>query len=115
MVQLRARVMGAVCLLEVSGDHMRINLGGLDISVTEHRLQATQIGAALEQMGGETMPQQVGIQSAWNTRGAAQITNERPHRLAGERASAPAEKEKSLGRIRLGQLGAGVFEVFAQV
>ncbi len=38
---------------------MRINLRGADIGVPQHGLNAAQIGAAFQQMGGKRMPQYV--------------------------------------------------------
>ena len=37
--------------------HMRIDLRRCDIGVTEHLLHAAQIGAVIEQVAGEGVPQ----------------------------------------------------------
>src|SRR5918996_6034221 len=40
---------------------MRVELGGAEIGVSEHLLDAPQVGAALEQMRGEGVPEQMGV------------------------------------------------------
>src|SRR5260370_6225257 len=53
--------------LAQSGPHdVRVNLGGRDIGVPQHSLHAAQVGAAFEEMRGETMPQHVWRQIAKN-------------------------------------------------
>ena len=40
---------------------VRVDLRGGDVRVTEHRLHRAEIGAALEEMGGEAVSQRVGM------------------------------------------------------
>jgi hypothetical protein len=39
---------------------MGVNLHGCDASMTQQQLQTTQIGAVIQQMGGQTVPQHMG-------------------------------------------------------
>src|SRR5258708_1605979 len=55
----RARMKRAVHLAQVALGEMCVNLGGRDVAVAEHLLHGAQVGAALEQMRGEAMPQSV--------------------------------------------------------
>jgi hypothetical protein len=48
---------------EAVGGDMRINLGGGDIGVAQHRLHAAQIGAVLDKVCRKSMPQNVGTQT----------------------------------------------------
>jgi hypothetical protein len=41
--------------------HMSVDLGGLETGVTEEFLDDTQVGTTIEQVGGETVPQCVGM------------------------------------------------------
>ena len=52
---MRARV----CLTEMANAHVGVYLGRADRCVAEHVLDAAQIGAALEQMGRERVPEGV--------------------------------------------------------
>src|SRR5271156_3383158 len=54
-----ARMKRAMHLAQVALREMGVNLRGRDVAVTEHLLHGAQIGAALEQMRGEAMPQRV--------------------------------------------------------
>ena len=46
-----------VSFLEALDGDVRVNLRGRKAGVTEQRLHAAQIGAAIEHVGGKTMPQ----------------------------------------------------------
>ncbi len=50
-------------LLQVIPVHVRINLGGGDVGVTQHLLDGPQVGAALKQMGGKTVAEGMGCTS----------------------------------------------------
>jgi hypothetical protein len=41
--------------------HMGVNLSGRDIGMTQQFLNHPQVGSTFEQVGGEGMPQQMGI------------------------------------------------------
>ena len=43
--------------------HVRVQLGRGEVGVPEHLLDAAEIGATLEQMGGERVPEEVGVNS----------------------------------------------------
>lgn len=47
-------------LFEVGIGDVRIDLGGGDIAMSEHRLHAADIGAVHEQVGGEAVAQGMG-------------------------------------------------------
>jgi hypothetical protein len=38
---------------------MGVDLGGRDVGMAEHRLHGAQVGAVLQQVGGEAVPQDV--------------------------------------------------------
>src|SRR5437016_4763958 len=52
--------------LEAFAVDVGIDLRGRDVGVAEHRLDGAQIRTALEQVGGETVPQRVRIDALWN-------------------------------------------------
>src|SRR4029079_18378206 len=47
------RVVLAEDLAQALSRQVRVDLGGADVRVTEHRLHRAQIGAVLEEVGGE--------------------------------------------------------------
>src|SRR5690606_38202394 len=53
------RVMLAVQSLQMLARHQRIDLGGGQRTVAKQHLQGAQVGAAIEQMGGETVAQAI--------------------------------------------------------
>ena len=50
----------AVDPLQMGRGHVRVDLGGGEIGVAEHLLDGAQVGASLEQVGGERVPEGVG-------------------------------------------------------
>src|SRR5262245_3141847 len=54
-----SRMVLVIDLAQSRLEHVRINLRRRQVGVTEHGLDRAQIGAALEQMGRERMPQHV--------------------------------------------------------
>ncbi len=57
----RVRVRTVVRVAAVSVGDVRVALGGRDVGVPEHLLDAPQVGTALEQVGGERVAQEVGV------------------------------------------------------
>ena len=58
------RVRAVVRVAAVSVGDVRVALCGRDVGVPEHLLDAPQVGAALEQMGGERVAQKMGVDAA---------------------------------------------------
>ena len=54
-----ARVVPVVNLAQTLAQNVRVYLRGGNVGVAEHHLQAAQVGAALEQVRGETVAQHV--------------------------------------------------------
>ena len=59
-----ARMMLRVQFLQALAGHVRIDLGGRQIAVTEQHLHHAQVGAVIEQVRGERMPQRMRRQVA---------------------------------------------------
>src|ERR1700735_1654888 len=57
--RLRSWMMRAIHLLEPFLHHVRINLGGGNVGMSEHHLHRSQIRAAIQKMRGETVTQHV--------------------------------------------------------
>ena len=60
----RARVKAVVDIPQTRLEHVRVDLRRREIGVPEHHLDGAQIGAALEQMRRERMPQDVRTERA---------------------------------------------------
>jgi len=63
--------------------HVRIHLRGGNIGVTQHDLDAAQVRAALHQMRGKTVPDDVRGQPAEDSRAASVLADQSPERLPG--------------------------------
>lgn len=61
-----------------------IDLGRRNVRVPEHFLDDAQIGAVVEEVGGETVAQRVGRDIFFDTRGAGVFFNMHPDGLAAE-------------------------------
>src|SRR6266516_4598763 len=59
-----SRMVGVVDLFQAFLQDVRVNLSGRNVAVTQHELGRAQIGAALEQVRRERVPQQVGSNPA---------------------------------------------------
>jgi hypothetical protein len=68
--------------------HVRINLGGGYVSVPQHRLHASQIGAAFQQMRSEGVPKHVGRQVVENSGFLAITRQQLPESLPRHRSAA---------------------------
>jgi hypothetical protein len=64
---------GVEDLAQVVGRHVRVDLGGRHVGVAEHLLHAAQVGAALQQVRGEAVPERVQADLAGHA-GGAQVT-----------------------------------------
>ena len=74
------------------------------IRVSEHLLNGAQVGAALEQVGGEGVAEQVGVDAArLEARLVRELAQDQEGAGAGERAALGVEEE--LGRWRLSRYG----------
>src|SRR5437870_3741035 len=63
---------------------VRVDLGGRDVGVAEHGLDRAQVGAALEQMARERVPEDVGRDALAQARLGGGATHDRPERLPRE-------------------------------
>ncbi len=69
-------------LTQASRCDVRVDLRGGDVGVPEHRLHGTEIGAAVEEMGGERMPEAVRRDAAVERRAPEILLQELPDGLA---------------------------------
>ena len=58
--------------------HVGVDLGGGDVGVSEHLLDAAEVGAAGEEMGAETMAQGVRGDFAFHTGGDGRLSDDTP-------------------------------------
>src|SRR5512143_4285711 len=84
--------------------HVGVNLGGGNVGVSQHDLDASKVRAALHQMRGKTVPDDVRGQPAENSNAASMLADQGPERLAGHGRSARGD-EKVPARAALQQLG----------
>src|SRR6476646_11043485 len=99
-----------VRLAHVIGGHVRVHLGRLDAGVAEHLLDAAQVAAALEQVGGERVPQRVRRDVLGDPGLAGVLADELEHRLAGDALAAVVE-EKNVAALEPAQVRAAALEV----
>src|SRR5713226_4275822 len=84
----------------VAGNHrlealpidVRVDLRGGDVRMSEHGLHRAQVGAALEQVGGEAVPQRVRVHAA-QPRRARVAAEQLPESLARHAAAAGSDEE----------------------
>src|SRR5271165_5999191 len=84
-------------VLQSRPQNVRINLRGRDVGVSQHGLQAAQVGTTLQEVGGETMAQDVGREPAENSGLAAVARQQFPKPLPCEAAAAGGYKEVAAG------------------
>src|SRR5918994_4405206 len=78
--------------------YVRIELGGREVGVTQHLLNAPQVGAALEQVRRERVAQQVGVDALGVEPGLRrEASQDQEGAGAGERT--PARVEEELGAV----------------
>src|SRR5438105_1068927 len=93
--------------------YVRVELGRREIGVPEHLLDASEVGSALEQVGGERVAQQVRMDALGLQAGAAGEPAEDQERAgAGERAALRVQEE--LRPVPAVEVGPAAREVPAQ-
>src|SRR3989442_268935 len=85
------------CLPQSRPHDMGIDLGGRDVGMSQHDLQATKVRSAFEQVGGEAMAEHVGGKAAENSRFPAVSRQEFPESLTGETTAARGYKQIAAG------------------
>ncbi len=83
-----------VNLTEPVAADVGIDLGRRDLAVPEHELDGPEVRAALEEVGGEGMPQDVRADLRGDPGLQGVALEELPETLPGERASPPGEEER---------------------
>src|SRR5690606_35509865 len=98
---LAAGMVRRVQVAKVPRRDVSVDLGGGDVGMPEHRLQAAQIGAVLEQVRSERVPQRVGVDLVTvDARVQRVALHPQPEGLAGHPLPAPPDEE--LGRALCG-------------
>ena len=88
------RVRPEVRLAAVAVGDVRVPLRRRDVGVAEHLLDAAQVGAALEQVGGERVAQEVRMHAAGlEARAVGELAQDEKGAGAGQRAAAGVEEE----------------------
>ena len=85
--QTRARMMAVVGGAKVKIGHVRVDLSGGYVAVSQQRLDRTRVGASLQQVSRETMAQGV-RRDAFDTRALGVTLYHRPCEMTRERFSA---------------------------
>ena len=73
--------------------YVRVNLGRADAGMAEQLLDDAQVGAVLQQVGREAVPQHVGSHVARNVGAADTLFDAQPERHRGKRCAAPGEED----------------------
>src|ERR1700735_3461944 len=73
---------------------MSVNLRGRDVAMTEHLLHGAQVGAALEQMRGEAMPQCVRADPCESRIVGGPSFERLEKSLPGHRAAEPSDEHR---------------------
>jgi hypothetical protein len=89
--------MPTIGVLEMGRRDVRVDLGGPEILVAEHRLDCSQIGSLRDQMGRERMPKRVGRQPLRDPGSERVLRNDLPEPLPRHRCVAIREEQ---GRAR---------------
>src|ERR1044072_8672771 len=76
-----------------------VNLGGRDVGVPQHDLHAPQVGAALQEVGGEAVAEDVGREAVEDAGLLAVLRQVDPEGLAGEWAAAGGDEEIAAGAV----------------
>src|SRR5947208_3160100 len=93
--------------------YVRVELGRREVCVPEHLLHRAQVGAALEEMGGERVPQEVRMDTTrLEARGRGEAAQDQEGAGPGERAALGIQEE--LGAVALVEVGAPARVVSAQ-
>ena len=84
--------------------YVRVQLGRGEVGVAEHLLDAAEVGAALEQVGGEGVPEQVRVHAQWlQARFFGEPAEDQEGAGARERPAAGVQEE--LGPVRRSRWG----------
>lgn len=76
---------------------MRINLGGCQLAVSQQFLNASKVGSAVEQMGGEAVSEGVGAGVVAQSR-AGEVFLQKPANASGaETVAISVEEQSALG------------------
>ena len=103
---------GGEDLAQVVDGDQRVDLGGGHRRVAEQLLDDADVGAAVEQVGGEGVPQRVRRDVAGHPGPLGGLDQHRPGGLAREPAAAGVEEQRSPGAAAgAGQLGPAAHEV----
>ena len=88
----------AVDFPEISPVEMSVDRGGRDRRVTEQLLHHAQVGSSLQQMGGERMPQRVGMDPDRERGGTRVPAQDLPEAHAAQRATAGVGEHAVMAR-----------------
>ena len=91
-----ARMKLPVDASQIFAINVRVDLRGRDVRVPEHVLHGTQVGATLEQMGGERVPQGVRRDAGADPRRGYVFPQDLPGTHSGERRAACVEQQCAL-------------------
>ncbi len=86
------------CVAQQLIRNMRVNFRGAHTGVAEHLLDGEQVGAAFEQMRGETMPKRVRADDFGNTIFLRQVLDNQEDHLSGQ-SRATAVEENGVGEF----------------
>src|SRR5215831_14301150 len=92
-----ARVGHVVDSAETAGVHVSVDLRRRQICVPQHRLHHAEVGAALDEVGGEGVAELVRAQRLANPRGERVPPEQLPHSLPGERGPTRTDEESAGG------------------
>ena len=113
LLPLRVRVGLEVDLAPAPVGDVRVELGRAQVGVAEHLLDAAQVGAALEQMRRERVPQQVRVDApGLEPGGLGEPAQDQERARAGERAALGVQEE--LGPVAAVEVGPAAREVAAE-
>lgn len=82
-----------------------IDLSGRDVGVTQELLNDSEVGSAFEEVGGEGVAQEVGIDFVGESGLFGSFFDDLSHSVRGERASSDGEKDVGGGFAGFDQFG----------
>src|SRR6202030_1847672 len=100
LAESRARVKTVVDGPQPRFEHVRVDLRGREVGVAQHHLDGAQIGAALEQVRGERVTNDMGTER-WRQSGAPPVGLENlPEADAAERSASRVDEQSGRRAIR---------------
>jgi hypothetical protein len=90
-------MVSAMFFLKVSAIHMRIDLSRRDVRVTEHFLYRNEVGAALQQVRGEAVPERMGRDVAIHPRIPNVLSDDLPRAHPAEWAPMLIQEDHTSG------------------